>query len=776
MLRELIMEAIDTKSESVAEPSTDWLTASVMVALSLVACWLGLWSMGPPAPVGAEAPAGQFSAERAKAHVQVLAASPRPLGSEGHRRARQYIVEQLEASGWDVEIQKATVLRRWDYQLRMVELENIVARSADSDQPDTLLASHYDSVEQSPGAADAASGVAALLETARALAAGGEPLRDVILLVTDGEETGLFGARAFVDEHPAAQGVGVVFNFEARGSAGASFMFESAGGSLPLVRALRRGVPHAVAVSFTDEVYQRMPNDTDFSVLKALGGGLNFAFFKDPFSYHSSLDTAEQLDLPSLQHHGEQALGLARHFAEPGAFESLADDRRAIFFNAPGGLVVYPETWAIPLALVLVFGVLWVLISALRSGRVTWGRTFAGLVGFGVTAMVTGAVVFLMTRLSEGLIGHWRLVRWADLDAFFVAGLAWIIAIGLSLIGWAVRRWGWEPVALGQLVGWTLLALGSALVVPGASYLFLAPTMAAAVALGFSGPGRPSLWVGAPLALTLGFFWGPVIPLLAIALDSAAVLPVGFLGALVLALFIPFLGDSIVRGRRPAGVGAALAVLAMLFGLGTQRFDAQHPRVDSLVYVLDLESSAAQWGTFHQPSEWTAPRVSGAERQTLDGFFGRGRNRLFVGPAETVGLAAPSVEIPRAAEGEIESSEVGHGGPWRGRIVPGDGAAALWIHLESEGPLGRVRIRGQEIPLDDAGDGTRMTLVYHGPPAEGLDLEIDPWTPGLELAVVDQDFGLPEGLIAQGGARPAHLRPSPYGPSDATFVRQVFDL
>lgn len=52
------------------------------------------------------------------------------------------------------------------------------------------------------GAVDNASGVAALIEIAEAMAAGPPPIRDVYFLATTAEELGLFGARAFVEDPP----------------------------------------------------------------------------------------------------------------------------------------------------------------------------------------------------------------------------------------------------------------------------------------------------------------------------------------------------------------------------------------------------------------------------------------------------------------------------------------------------------------------------------------------------------------------------------------------
>src|SRR5207237_10920349 len=94
-----------------------------------------------------------------------------------------------------------------------------------------LLVAHYDSAPVSPGAADDGSGVVALLESLRALAAGPPLEHDVIALFTDGEEMGLLGAQAFVSQSVAARDVALVINVEARGASGPSLMFGTTSGN-----------------------------------------------------------------------------------------------------------------------------------------------------------------------------------------------------------------------------------------------------------------------------------------------------------------------------------------------------------------------------------------------------------------------------------------------------------------------------------------------------------------------------------------------------------------
>ena len=105
-----------------------------------------------------------------------------------------------------------------------------------------LLLSHYDSNPHSSlGASDAGSGVVTILEGIRVfLASGVKPKNDIIILISDAEELGLLGANAFVNHHPWAKEVGLVLNFEARGSGGPSYMLlETNGGNKQLIKSFQ---------------------------------------------------------------------------------------------------------------------------------------------------------------------------------------------------------------------------------------------------------------------------------------------------------------------------------------------------------------------------------------------------------------------------------------------------------------------------------------------------------------------------------------------------------
>src|SRR4030088_517756 len=237
------------------------------VALGVLALCAGsiLRVARPPRPVRATAPDTVFSAERAMRHVEQIAQRPHPIGSADHDRVRDYIAGQLSALGLRPQIQRTTAIGT-RYQ-EAGRVQNILARLPGNSPSGkvVLVMAHYDGVEAGPAASDDGAGSAALLETLRALRASKRLLaHDIVALFTDGEEAGLLGAAAFVREHPWAKDVAAVLNFEARGTSGRSFMFETGSGNLDVARALR-SARDATAGSVFATIYRTLPNDTDLS-------------------------------------------------------------------------------------------------------------------------------------------------------------------------------------------------------------------------------------------------------------------------------------------------------------------------------------------------------------------------------------------------------------------------------------------------------------------------------------------------------------------------------
>ncbi len=430
-------------------------------ARGILWCALGFWvviSLLPnprPDPVPTNAPADEFSAERAMVHVAEIAQRPHPVGSPDHARVRDYVRAEMARLGLATEVQTGIgeYSRRGHHASGPVE--NIVGRLAGTANTRPLmLTAHYDSVPTGPGAGDDAHGVAVLLETLRALRTG-PPLRnDIIFLVTDGEERGLLGADVFVREHPWRHDPALVLNFEARGTSGPSYMFETSPGNAWLIEALRTAVPRAEATSVAYEIYRRMPNDTDLTVFKRAGmAGMNFAFIGHPEFYHRPQDDVEHLDHRSVQENGNYALRLARIFGNEDLRWAHLDD--AVYFPTRlTHLIVYPGFWVMPLA--------WTAVIA---------QFIIGWLGMHMRRAWLIIAPFAIVTVTSLLLAN------AAPGASFL--LEWPVMAGLlSLFVLASAR---GPIGL----GWRLVILS---ITPGVVLLLVVPFLSTSVvALGWRG-------------------------------------------------------------------------------------------------------------------------------------------------------------------------------------------------------------------------------------------------------------------------------------------------
>jgi aminopeptidase YwaD len=111
--------------------------------------------------------AGMPDLGRLRADVERLSVPRHPRASpDALRAAEDHVAGELGAAGLRVERQLFT----WDRR----EFHNVLGTldGTDSSRPWVVVGAHFDSVARSPGADDNASGVAAMLEVARLLAAG----------------------------------------------------------------------------------------------------------------------------------------------------------------------------------------------------------------------------------------------------------------------------------------------------------------------------------------------------------------------------------------------------------------------------------------------------------------------------------------------------------------------------------------------------------------------------------------------------------------------------
>lgn len=206
-----------------------WLTVGSRAPLARCALLLALVSaLAAPGCSGGGSGAGtsaalraalaSISAESLRAHVEALASEDtegRLPGSAGHRRARDHVVDALARAGVArggvdgtsyLYLYPAEAHPRYLYPYPTGH--DVVGLLPGSDpalrDESVVVMAHYDHLGRDSlrhvfnGAYDDVAGVATILELSRALRASGyAPRRTVVWLITDEEESGLRGARAW---------------------------------------------------------------------------------------------------------------------------------------------------------------------------------------------------------------------------------------------------------------------------------------------------------------------------------------------------------------------------------------------------------------------------------------------------------------------------------------------------------------------------------------------------------------------------------------------------
>jgi Peptidase family M28 len=442
-----------------------------------------------PASAACSRTPGIFSEQNARAHIGMLAGTigSRPVGTPQNARARAYIVDQLKLFGYEVRVQE-TDARRPEIG-RTTRVSNIIATLPGSRTEALGLVSHYDSAPEAPGATDDGLGVGVSLEAARVLAGRTNRTWSLMVLVTDGEEAALMGAAGLMTDREVTRRLHAYVQVESAGSSGPALLFETGPGNGWLVSPWARRAPHPRGGSFALEIYRRLPNDTDFSIIKRHDvPGLNFAPVGDSYAYHTARDTPERLSDRTVRETGENVVAVLTALEDRDITRRTSDNPTYFDVAGTSGIAYGPVIGWIVAVAALVLGVIaWVRVTAsvIRiEGIARWLLTFVW------TALGAIAVVLAMTgatwavRAAREVYHPW----YARPDRLF----ALLIAIGFA-VGWAVVRIGrWIPARAHGLrhpiVVWTVtlpawigLASVSLWLMPSAAYLWVVPLLAAGV-------------------------------------------------------------------------------------------------------------------------------------------------------------------------------------------------------------------------------------------------------------------------------------------------------
>lgn len=695
-----------------------------------VAIALALWARVPPAGDGGTG----YSLVEANKVLDAIAREPRPVGSAGNAKAREYLKARFAAMGLQVSTQAGIGVRQSNFDARrkgsvnVSPYENIIAvlPGTDRTQKAVALMAHVDSAPWANGASDDAAGVAALLETARVLSAGPKPKRDVVFLVTDAEELGLIGAQEFFDRHPLAARIGAVVNVEARGSRGRAFMFQTSPGNAGLIDLW---ADHAVAPSgnsLANNVYKLLPNDTDLSVSLAKGvTGINAAFIDGLYDYHMPTDNIENLDPKAMRHLGNFALTTTRALAMADAIPAQAGE--AAYFDFFGLLVVRYAIWGGWVLLVAGFALL--LMARVSRLGVGWKQAAGGAVGVAALMVVTGALSHFIVGWAYGAGMIPMRERINEMDAalwIFVA-----LAAGAVLLA--------RPKAAmwtGAVVLMLLCALAAQIWMPGAAWLF---DWAALIGAGFLmlasryGVRKPSVLYGSAV---VGGIWGALLLTGVIATyvsvapmtPAPVVLIIPFVITLIAPVIMAF-GQKNWSRWVGAGLLGAAAIGSVFFAL-SDSFSARHPKPGDLFHYS--RDGKSYWATSSTARQLPQGAVS---KLTPKGFDS----------VKWLGIAAPASAITPP---DIALSQAG--GVTTVRMGSASAPRLMNFMITPSRALSNVRVAGRPVKLP-TGKATRIGWRAETPNAE-LVLQFE--TAGAGDLGIDYLYaiaGMPPGAPPSGG-------------------------
>lgn len=562
------------------------------------------YTMMPRAMTNDLSTLSEFSTDRAFAQVESISQYPHYVGSKNHETVASYLQSQLHELGLTTTTQEGYTLTDWG---NLAKSKNILARIKGSGNGKALLLlSHYDSAPHSAskGASDAGSGVASILEGIRAFQNSKKKHKnDIIILFTDAEELGLNGAALFVTEHPWAKDVGTVLNFEARGTSGPSYMLMEANqGNKNLIKDFAAAAPqYPVTNSLMYSIYKMLPNDTDLTVFREKGAiqGYNFAFIDSHYNYHTAQDISANLDKTSLSHQGAYLMPLLDYFSNSNLSTKLTTEDN-IYFNIPFTVLMYPFSWALPMAIIALILFIILVFIGLGKKLLTAQEIIKGFIPLLCSLLITFITVFIGWKLVQICYPQYNDL----LNGFTYNGHDYIAAFTLLTLALNFALYQWFSAGkktmnhyVAALFIWLVINIVLAIYLTGAGFLII-PVYCGLLSLTyFVITQHSSKVLNAILAIPALILIVPFIQMLPIGLGLKILYGSALLTSLTFTLLLPVFGVY-----RYKIVWSSLLLLgSVFFFIKTDQnaaYGTNRAKSNSLLYVYNADTNKASWATY----------------------------------------------------------------------------------------------------------------------------------------------------------------------------------
>jgi len=235
---------------------------------------------------------------------------------------------------------------------------------------------------------------------------------------------------------------------------------------------------------------------------------------------------------------------------------------------------------------------------------------------------------------------------------YAVSFVALAVAITASFYIWFRRKTSAENLYVGALLVWAVAMIASAVLAPGASYLFTLPLIFALIPLAFKfvseKQDRARLLAFYVFSIPAIVLLVPVVNILFIGLPPPVFPGIVILIVLLLGLLLPQLDllQAASRWLLP-GVAVLVSLCFIVLGSWTSGFNRERPRPTNIFYALNADSGKAIWGSSDEPVDnWAAEFFTeGMKKGSINDYVPSIWKGFSSGQAPVAPLPAPEITL-----------------------------------------------------------------------------------------------------------------------------------
>jgi len=518
--------------------------------------------------------------------------TPHPVDSNANDDVRQRLVTEISDLGFEPIVRDDFICKPYPNSASCARVQNVMFWLNEPGPDAVIVASHYDSVPAGPGASDDGIGVAASLEIASVLKTR-DLAKPVLVLITDGEETGLLGAHSFVKKDPFSSLIGSVVSMEARGVRGPVAMFQTGTPNQRDIQALKTDIQKPLTSSLAAAVYDIMPNDTDVTEFLPLEPDVaNYAVGEGVAFYHTPGDNLANLDKRSLFHMGANGLSAVEAYLETPETNS---EGQWLYTDIFGMFILsMPVLLGVILVILGLLGAIVIFVKSDRDGgmRALLFPPAALVFGVGLAIALTYLVAVIRPEANYAFAHPWAL-RAAQsaaglLGAFMALKLFARHVSGLRLVS----------------AGWIWFALFGGLMsvyLPGGLILFAPPLAFIALAgiLSFFGARFATTLVLTLAAITFLVIILPASAFAEIMLFLEHSAPLTILYIFCFTFLAPLCLSERLK-RQPLGWAPAIGLAVVSFGflicaILVPAYSPMSPQPLSITHIANEDNETSQW-------------------------------------------------------------------------------------------------------------------------------------------------------------------------------------